>query len=86
MLDAVAISRRTLYEKFNRELKCSIYAFIKKRRIEQIERLLVETQMPISQIALELGFANANHIAQYFSSQKGINPHEFRKQFGMHHT
>lgn len=82
VLEAVAVSRRTLYEKFKQELKCGIYTFIKKRRIEQIERLLVETSIPVSQIARELGFSSADHIAQYFRSEKEMNPLEFRKKYG----
>lgn len=82
VLEAVSVSRRSLYDKFKRELQCSIYAFIKQRRVEQIERLLVETDISVSQIAIQLGFTSADHIAQYFRSQKNINPLEFRKQFG----
>ncbi len=83
VLQAVSVSRRSLYDKFKRELHCSIYTFIKNRRIEQIGRLLSETDMPVSQIALELGFTSADHIAQYFRSQKGINPLDYRKQFSV---
>ncbi|MBN1805529.1 MAG: DNA-binding transcriptional regulator [Sedimentisphaerales bacterium] len=83
VLQAVSVSRRSLYDKFKRELQCGIYTFIKNRRIEQIERLLAETDTPIFKIALELGFTSADHIAQYFRSAKGINPLQFRKQFGM---
>lgn len=83
VLKVVTISRRALYDKFKRDLKCGISNFIKHRRIEHIERLLVETETPISQIAMMLGFNSADHIAQYFRSEKGINPLEFRKQFGL---
>ncbi|AQT69090.1 Xylose operon regulatory protein [Anaerohalosphaera lusitana] len=82
VLQAVSVSRRCLYEKFKRELKCGVYAFIKKKRVEQIERRLIETDMSICQIALEFGFTSTDYIAQYFRSQKGVNPLEFRKQFG----
>lgn len=83
VLRAVSISRRSIYDKFKRELQCSIYAFIKNRRIEQIGRLLSETDIPVSQIALKMGFHSADHIAQYFRSQKGMNPLDYRKQFSV---
>jgi LacI family transcriptional regulator len=79
--DAVALSRRALYEKFQSVLGCSVHQYIKSMRVEEIARLLVESDVNISKIAFLMGFASEDHIAQYFRKHKGINPSEYRKQF-----
>lgn len=79
VLDHVAISRRSLYDKFKQAMNCSIHQHIKKARVEHIEHLLLETEMTISQIAYRMGFKGDEHIASYFRSIKGVNPHAFRK-------
>lgn len=81
VLQAVSVSKRCLYDKFKRELQCGIYSYIKNQRIKQIERLLIETDMSVSRIAIELGFTSADHIAQYFRSQRDFNPLEFRQRY-----
>jgi LacI family transcriptional regulator len=78
VLRHVMISRRSLYDKFKRSMNCSVHGYIKKNRIEHIERLLLETEMTISQIAYHMGFSSDDHIATYFRSVKGMNPYAFR--------
>lgn len=78
VLGHVAVSRRTLYEKFTRVLGCSVHDYIKKIRVEQIETLLLETDWTIARIAQTLGFTSADHIAAYFRSKTGINPYTYR--------
>ncbi len=41
------------------------------------------TDMPIRQIALEMGFSSPERISAYFYSEKGCNPLEFRKRAGI---
>ena len=78
VLDHVLVSRRSLYDKFKKNMNCSIHQFIKKSRINHIENLLIGTEMTISQIAYHMGFKSDEHIASYFRSVKGINPRAFR--------
>ena len=78
VLGQVAISRRSLHEKFKQYLGCSLHQYIKKQRIARIEQLLLSTDMTISQIAYHMGFRSDEHIAAYFRSVKAINPYAFR--------
>lgn len=78
VVNFLAISRRSLYERFKRTLKCGVHEYIKKARIEYIESLLINTEMSVSQIAYHMGFQTDEHIASYFHSVKGVNPHKFR--------
>lgn len=82
VVDAVAVSRRGLYQKFKRLLGRSVHQEIRRVRIDEIARLLVQTNLSISQIAAQLGFTSQDHIAHYFRQQKSVNPLEYRNTYG----
>jgi LacI family transcriptional regulator len=79
---AVGLSRTVLYEKFQRFLGYSAHQYIKRMRTEEMARLLVESEMSISEIALAMGFTGEDHIAEYFRKHKGMNPSKYRRKFG----
>ncbi|MHC4509248.1 MAG: XylR family transcriptional regulator [Planctomycetota bacterium] len=80
VVDHVAMSRRNLELRFHRVLGRSIYSEIKRVRTEQIVRMLCETDLSISEIALKLGHVSDKHIARYFKQQTGMSLKEYRKQ------
>jgi len=47
-------------------------------RLREAERILLTTQMGITDIATSLGFANASHFIKKFKQTYGITPHIFR--------
>jgi len=53
-------------------------AYVLARRIERIERLLLATDMSVSDIARATGFADANYLAKAFRRKRGMAPLEFR--------
>ncbi len=85
-VDAVAqssgLSRRTLEKRFRKVLGRSVLDEIQRVRTDQIAQLLVETDLPVSQIADQLGFADTQHIARYFQADKHIGPVAYRKAYG----
>jgi LacI family transcriptional regulator len=80
VLQEVAISRRSLLDRFKRTLGCTVHQYIKRARVAQIEELLLGTPDSIGQIAEILGFPSPEHVALYFRSVTGMNPHTFRAQ------
>jgi LacI family transcriptional regulator len=79
---AAGLSRRALEIKFRRETGSSIREHIRRVRTDQIVRLLVETDLPINQIAENLGFSDVQHIARYFRASKQTSPLAFRRSYG----
>ena len=49
------------------------------RRIQAGKRLLVETDLSLSQISGILGFSSASYFSQSFRKSEGISPAEYRK-------
>ena len=82
VVKAVTLSRRTLYQKFRCVLGRSIHEEIRRARVEEIARLLIETNLSVYQIALRLGFPGVDHIAKYFRRHKGMNPVAYRNRYG----
>jgi LacI family transcriptional regulator len=79
---AGGISRRALEKRFRDSLGRSVLDEIRRVRTDQIAQLLVETELPVAQIAERLGFADAQHIARYFRSAKAMSPLAYRKLHG----
>ena len=79
---AGGLSRRALENRFRWELGRSILQEIRRIRVDLIARMLIETDLPVSQIAEALGYENLQHIARYFRKEKSMSLVAYRKQFG----
>jgi LacI family transcriptional regulator, galactose operon repressor len=77
----VVTSRRSLERKFKNVLGRSVNDEIRHVRTELIAKLLIETNMSVSQIAYKLGYPRVDHISRYFRKDRGITPLEFRKRY-----
>lgn len=81
VLRAADCSRRGLDEKFRRLLGHTVFAEIRRVRAESIAHLLLETDLTVSQIALDLGYNDSDHIARFFKQEKHMTPQTYRKEF-----
>lgn len=79
VVKATCLSRRTLERRFKQSLHRSIYGEIRRVRIELISKMLIETDLPISEITSFFNFTDVEHIARYFKIEKGMGLREFRK-------
>jgi AraC family transcriptional regulator len=63
---------------FKQSMGMSPTNFIAERRIERAKRLLQETELPISEIALRAGFSSQSHFTTSFRRVAGATPKAFR--------
>ena len=77
----VTISRRGLERRFRKHLNRSINDEIRRARLERVKRMLTETTINISEIAISMGYPGVNHVARTFKAQTGLTPGEYRKKF-----
>jgi LacI family transcriptional regulator len=82
VVGAVSLSRRVLEKRFRSVLGRSVLSEIKRARVDQICRFLVETNHSISEIAAATGFPGVEHFARYFRQEKRMTPLGYRKAFG----
>lgn len=76
----LCISEKHLYRLFVEKRGLSPKAMFQKLRMEKSERLLIETKMTISEIALATGFSSSARFYQAFVKFYGISPTKFRAQ------
>ena len=81
-LRGVALAVRMSYFHFSRAFKQSMGMtatnYIAERRIERAKRMLEETELPISEIALRSGFSSQSHFTTAFRRLAGATPKAFR--------
>jgi LacI family transcriptional regulator len=83
---AAGLSRRVLEKRFRSLLNHSVLEEIRRVRTDHIVRMLVETNLQITQVAGALGFEDVQHFARYFKSVKGQTPLAYRKAHGSKHS
>lgn len=57
----------------------SLRAYLKSYRMQEAQRLLRETNLPISEIAVNVGYANPGHFAVTFRREFDMMPSEYKK-------
>ncbi|MBQ2876157.1 MAG: helix-turn-helix domain-containing protein [Clostridia bacterium] len=64
---------------FKKTFSLSPRQYILNRRLTEAQRLLIETDMTVCEIAAEVGFDNENYFSEFFSHKTGITATKFRK-------
>lgn len=57
----------------------SLYQYVLQRRLNRAAELLLTTQQPVSEIAMNLGFHSASHFSGFFKKVTGTTPAQYRK-------
>jgi LacI family transcriptional regulator len=79
VLKANSIGRQALDKRFRNTIHRTIYHEIQQVRIESISKLLIETDLPISQITSLYNFTDPEHISRFFKKTMGMSLREYRK-------
>ena len=77
----VGLSLSHCARKFRRTEGLSLDRFVNRRRLVKAMELLRNSSTPLSLVALDLGFCSQSHFTRLFSSQTGMTPAKYRKQF-----
>ncbi|MGH9552132.1 MAG: DNA-3-methyladenine glycosylase 2, partial [Terriglobales bacterium] len=73
------VTSRHLRRVFESELGVTPVQFVQTQRLLLAKRLLTDTAMPITQVALASGFASVRRFNALFSERYRLNPREMRK-------
>lgn len=74
-----SISKYHLQRMFKKYIGQSPLEFLTGVRMTRAKELLRTTDMPVSDIAYEIGLENASYFVSKFRAQEDITPHKYRK-------
>ena len=75
----LGVTRSTLYR--NLGIGFNISAYIKNRRLHKAESLLRDTDLAVSLISEQCGYADYNYFIKVFKRKYGLSPLKYRKKF-----
>jgi LacI family transcriptional regulator len=77
--DRVAVSRRTLERGFQEFFGRTPLEEIRRLRLERARQLLIDTDLPISRVAVLSGFGTPEYLSVKFTAEYGKTPLRYRK-------
>jgi len=63
---------------FKQATGLALHQYVIARRMEQAKRLLIETDLPLSEISLQVGCADQSHFTALFRSRVSMTPKAYR--------
>jgi AraC-like DNA-binding protein len=83
MLSSVAgLSRSHFSHAFRTSLGRTPHAHIVRLRIERTMKLMQESDVPLSEVALAAGFSDQAHFSNRFRRAVGMTPTQWRRLYG----
>ncbi|MGG3306102.1 AraC family transcriptional regulator [Paenibacillus lautus] len=81
--DTMYVSQHYLSHLFKKEVGDSPFNYLISRRIEEAKRLLADSEMPIHEVASQVGYGNDKYFSMLFKKITGQTPSSFREQSKM---
>ncbi len=72
------VSRRLMDLRFRESTGTSVLQAILERRMGEVRRMLSETTLPISEVAVRCGYPDANYLKNLFKSRHGVSMRAYR--------
>ena len=81
---ANAVNRHPVHvaTQFRRSYRCTIGDYLRHLRIEAACRQIATSAAPLTQIAMDCGFADQGHFSRVFKALLGITPSQYRRNIG----
>jgi AraC family transcriptional regulator len=80
LASAVGLSVYYFCRQFKQSMGVAPHQYITRRRIERAKDLLWHSQLPITDIALQVGFETPSAFSKLFRQLTGTTPKDFRRQ------
>jgi AraC-like DNA-binding protein len=75
---AVFLSPTYFSSLFAQSAGMTVFDFVNQVRLDEAKRLLMETQIPVNEVAVKSGFRTRSHFIRSFRKHTGHAPREFR--------
>ena len=81
LAEVVQLSTSHFFRAFRKSFGAPPITYIMHRRIRRAQELMLASQAPLSQVALECGMCDQAHLCRCFRRIVGISPGVWRRQF-----
>lgn len=78
---ALHVSNAYLSTLFKKEMNLTITDFVTKQRLTEAKKLLLETEMQVTEIYQKVGYQSDKYFIKVFKECEGVTPIAFRKRF-----
>lgn len=78
----VHLNRTYFSELFKKETGLNFNEYLMRVRMERAKEILGQRQMRVSDVAVEVGYANASYFIKLFKKHAGVSPYEFMEMQG----
>lgn len=78
--ESCVCSKSTVSHLFKEYMNTSVKKYVNTLRLNQAEKLIKASDLPVSNIALLCGFTSINYFSSAFKKEFGISPTEYRKK------
>jgi YesN/AraC family two-component response regulator len=79
LAEAAGVSQEYLSTCFHRETGVTPSDYLERYRIKQARRLLETTDLPVTRVALEVGFFDSSYFGRVFRREVGVSPVAYRR-------
>ncbi len=73
------LSHRHFARAFKASFGLAPHAFVMGRRVERAKELILDSGLPLSEVALACGFSDQSHLTRLFSRVEGVTPAAWRR-------
>ena len=73
------VSETYLSKILKKETNMNFTEIMKRQRIDQMKKLLLDTDLKLNQIAAMTGFSDPKYMSKVFKNDVGVLPNEYRK-------
>jgi transcriptional regulator GlxA family with amidase domain len=80
LADQVSLSASYFHHAFKETFGTSPHAYIRTKRLESAQAMMVSTDEPLSQIASACGFSDQSHLCKIFGRALGERPGAWRRR------
>ena len=68
-----------LARSFRKRHRCTMSAWLRRRRVTLAAQRLADTREPVAAIAMDCGFADQSHLCRVFKREMGVTPRAYRR-------
>lgn len=73
------IGKTSFHQRFKTSVQTTPYRYVMRARIHRAKHLILQTNLPLAEVAISCGFSDQAHLTNVFRRAVGVTPAAFRR-------